>query len=83
MSVLEIMLRNAANAKGTWHKGEVLNIRMYIMEMKEDDIRTMIKGIQDQNLLRILWEVGLSQTLQNTVIEHSRRLAEEQAKGGE
>jgi len=82
MSALEIMLKQAQEAKGWMHKGIIRNIHMYISTSNIDDIRKQIKEIKDLSLLRLLWEVGLNATLQATLLEHSRRLAEEQ-KGGE
>jgi len=78
MSALEIMLKQAQEAKGTWHKGRIQDIRQYIQMSNIDDIRKAIKEIKDQSLLRLLWEVGLNATLQATLLEHSRRLTEEQ-----
>jgi len=79
MSALEIYLKHAAEVKGTWHKGEIRNIRIYIYATPKEEIIAAIKTIRDQALLRLLWEVGLDTELQQVVTYQSKRIAEEEA----
>ena len=77
MSVLEIRLKAARDAKGIWHKGEIINVRIYIAKTPRNEIIAAIKTIRDQSLLRTLWEAGLDTTLQTVVNNQSKRLAKE------
>jgi len=81
MSALEIYLKHAAEAKGTWHKSEIRNIRMYINNTPRNEIIAAIKLIRDQSLLRLLWEVGLDTELQEVVTYQSKRIAAEEGGG--
>jgi len=81
MSALETYLKHAAEAKGIWHKGEIINIRMYINNTPRNEIIAAIKTIRDQTLLRLLWEVGLDTELQEVVTYQSKRI-EAEAGGG-
>jgi hypothetical protein len=77
MSALEMYLKAAAEAKGTWHKQQIINVRIYMAGSHKEDIIAAIKTIKDQALLRILWEAGLDDELQQAVIYQSKKLAKE------
>jgi len=77
LSALETYLKHAAEVKGFWHKGRIRDLREYIAQSRREEIIAAIKTIKDQNLLRILWEVGLDTQLQQVVQYQSERLAKE------
>lgn len=79
MSALEAYLKGAAEAKGLWHKGRIVDARNYINSTPRNEIIAAIKTIRDQALLRILWEVGLDTELQRVVQYQSERIAKEEA----
>ena len=81
MSALETYLKTAAETKGTWHKQAIQSVRSYIKISREEDVIAAIKLIRNQQLIRLLWEVGLSSTLQQDAIYQSKRI-EQEAKGG-
>lgn len=75
MSALELYLIEAKERKGTWHKLVISNLREYINKQKEEDVISAINKIQDPLLFPYLWEVGLSQTLQDVANRRSMKLA--------
>jgi len=54
---------------GLLHKANLKALRLYIKEHTEDELIKEVKGIREAPLLRALWEAGLSQRLQDTVVE--------------
>lgn len=77
MSALETYLKAALEAKGTWHKQQIIQVRVYMAATPRNEIIAAIKTIRDQALLRLLWEAGLDEELQQVVTYQSRRLAAE------
>ena len=75
MSAIEMYLKEAQTTKGTWHKMVISNLRNYMAETPEELIISAINKIQDPLLLPILWEVGLSQTLQDVSNKRGIRIA--------
>ena len=82
MSALETYLKAARDAKGTWHKGQIIQVRVYMAATPRNEIIAAIKTIRDQSLLRVLWEAGLDDELQTVVTYQSKRLAAEAEEGG-
>jgi hypothetical protein len=81
MSSLELRLKAARDARGLWHKQEIIHTRIYINATPKSEMIEAIKTIKDQTLLRTLWEVGLDTELQLVVTEQSRKLAGEAGEG--
>jgi hypothetical protein len=81
MSAVEMYLKEAKTTKGTWHKQVIANLRDYIEHTPERDIISAINQIKDATLLPILWEVGLSQTLQDVANKRSMTLAGKTTEG--
>ena len=54
---------------GLLHKANLRALRLYIKEHTEDELVKEIKDIREAPLLRALWEAGLSQRLQDAVME--------------
>ena len=75
MSAIEMYLKEAKETKGTWHKAVIANLRDYMSRKPEPEIISAINQIRDISLLPILWEVGLSQTLQDVANKRSMTLA--------
>lgn len=83
MSAIEFYLIEAKKTRGTWHKLVINNLRRYMSALKEEEIISAINKIQDATLLPILWEVGLSSTLQDVANRRSMKLAASAEKEGE
>lgn len=75
MSALEHYLKAARDAKGIWHKGQIIDLRMYIANTPRNELIAAIKTIKEQDLLRTLWEAGLDTELQKVVNYQSKKLA--------
>ena len=75
MSVIEMYLKQAAITKGMWHKQVIANLRDYMEHTPEPTIISAINQLRDATLIPYLWEVGLSQTLQDVANKVSMRLA--------
>ena len=81
MSVVEMYLREAKGTKGTWHKAVIASLRNYMDNTPEPNIISQIHQIRDASLLTYLWEVGLSQTLQDITNQWSMTLAGSSKQG--
>ena len=77
MSALETYLKEAKEMKGIWHKAAIINTRIYMRHTERQQIINAINSLTDQDLLRLLWEVGLDDKLQQTVVNRSKELAKE------
>ena len=75
MSAIELYLKNAKQAKGTYHKLLINNLRDYMNKQPEEEIISAINKITDYSLLPLLWEVGLSTTLQDVANKRSIKLS--------
>lgn len=75
MSAIEMYLKEAQRRKGTWHKLVISNLRQYMNKQPEEEIISAINKITDPLLLPYLWEVGLSQTLQDVANRRSMKIA--------
>jgi hypothetical protein len=75
MSAIEMYLKEAQTTKGTWHKAVIANLRDYMSKTPEPEIISAINKIKDYTLLTAMWEVGLSQNLQDIVNKRSMILA--------
>jgi len=75
MSVIEMYLKEAKATSGTWHKVVISNLRNYMQETQEREIISQINQLKDATLFPYLWEVGLSQTLQDVANKRSMNLA--------
>ena len=75
MSAIEMYLKEAQATKGTWHKTTISNLRAYISQTTREEIISAVNKITDASLLPLLWEVGLSQELQEIVNKRSMKLA--------
>ena len=75
MAALEAFLKEAKATKGTWHKTIINNAREYIAHEPEPEVISAINKIQDGTLLPLLWEVGISQILQDVANRRSMKLA--------
>lgn len=81
MSALEIYLKAVVGKQGLEHVNAVRNLRQYIRVSDEDEIASFIVRINDINLLKYLWEVGLTDRLQRAVMARYNTLKAEH--GGE
>ena len=75
MSAIELYLKEAQITRGTWHKVVINNLREYMRLLHEEEIISAINKIKDPLLFPILWEVGLSQNLQDIANKRSMKLA--------
>jgi len=75
LSVVEMYLKEASTTKGIWHKQVIQNLRQYITSSSETFIISQINQLKDASLIPFLWEVGLSQTLQDVANKRSMNLA--------
>lgn len=64
-----------------WHKGIINNLRKYISETSEPELKSAINQIKDATLLPYLWEAGLTQELQNLCNKRSKLLAPKEPEG--
>ena len=74
MSAIELYLKEAQQTKGTWHKIVINNLREYMRKQPQEEIISAINKIKDTKQLLILWEVGLSQNLQDIANKRSMKL---------
>lgn len=81
MSALETYLKAVIGKRGLEHAAAVQNLRTYIRVNDEDEIASFIVRINDINLLKYLWEVGLTSRLQRAV--HARYNTLKAEQGGE
>ncbi len=81
MSALDTYLKAVIGKRGLEHTIAVQNLRQYIRISDEDEIADRIVRINDINLLKYLWEVGLTSRLQRAVQARYNTLKAEQ--GGE
>ena len=75
MSVIEMYLKEAQSTKGTWHKAVIANLREYMSRLPETAIISAINQLKDINLIPLLWEVGINQTLQDVANKRSMTLS--------
>lgn len=75
MSVIEIWLKEAQKIKGTHHKLVISGLREYIAGTTEEEVISAINKLTDNSLIFFLWEVGLSQTLQDVANRRSQKIA--------
>lgn len=59
---------------GLQHSANLGLLRHYIKTTDEDTLVSEIFGIKDSDLLRTLWEAGLSARLQGEVLEQLKKL---------
>ncbi len=64
MSAIELYLKQAKDAKGTLHKMAISNLREYMRKQPIEEIYSAINKLKDVSLIPLLWEVGLSDDLQ-------------------
>ena len=81
MSAVELYLKQIKDTKGTWHKIMVSSLRTYMRFHTEEEIISSINKVNDASLLPYLWEVGLSQNLQDVANRRSQRIAGSERKG--
>lgn len=81
MSALEIYLKAVVGKRGLEHAIAIQNLRQYIRVSDEETIAEFIVRINDINLLKYLWEVGLTSRLQRAAMARYNTLKAEQ--GGE
>uniref|UniRef100_A0A6H2A4D1 Uncharacterized protein n=2 Tax=viral metagenome TaxID=1070528 RepID=A0A6H2A4D1_9ZZZZ len=60
---------------GLLHKANLTALRLYIKEHTEDELVKEVKDIREAPLLRALWEAGLSQRLQDAVMEQLGKIS--------
>lgn len=81
MSAIELYLQDAKRTKGTHHKLVISNLRQYMASTPEEEIISAINKLKDNSLIFYLWEVGMSQTLQDVANRRSLKLTETPAEG--
>lgn len=64
---IEPMAQKALGTKGMFHHSMIQAIRTYIRTRPESEIIEEIRLISDAGVFNILWEVGLSQPLQDAL----------------
>ena len=83
MSAIKLYLAEAKDTKGTWHKIIINNLRDYMRRTSREDVISAINQLTDASLIPFLWEVGLSQELQDLVNKKSMQLSKAIEEGGE
>jgi len=71
---LERLARKAREATGLEHKIQIDVLRHYLKTTSQDELIREVEKITDAELLRTLWEAGLSRILQEAVLEQLREL---------
>lgn len=78
-----MFLKEAKKQKGTWHKIVISNLREHMAHNTEEENISAINRLEDTTLFPYLWEVGLSQVLQDVANKRSMKLAAKTEEGGE
>ncbi len=81
ISAIELYLKAAQKQNGMLHKYEIHNLQEYMRSVPEPEVISAINKIQDATLLPVLWEAGLSQTLQDVANRRFQYLRAAQAGG--
>jgi len=72
--VLEVYLKRLLETRGFAHKEVLFRLRDYLRKTPERDVAKQIRDIWDLDLLRYLWEAGLSGYLQRVVLYQFREI---------
>jgi len=68
VSMLEEYARKAYTTYGLEHQSWIRRLRNYLRMTPEDRVVEEINRITDINLFRMLWEAGLTRTLQEATL---------------
>jgi hypothetical protein len=72
VSSLYDMAKAVVDARGLLHQRYLEVLRLRIRTSAEDDLIAEIKNMNNIDVLRALWEAGLSARLQSAVLERVR-----------
>jgi len=83
MSLLETYLEQARITFGFMHLTAIRAARQLLKEMNEQDTRLAIYKLTNPAHIRLLWEVGLNQRLQDTALTRMNEIIEMEQKGSQ
>jgi len=69
------LAKRVRDSRGLQHSSNLRLLRSYIIATDEETLVDEVKEIKDSDLLRTLWEAGLSARLQEVVLKQLEKIS--------
>lgn len=77
MAELQNLCKRVKNSTGLQHNYNLITLRRYLDSQGDDNIKRQINQITETDYIRVLWEAGLNNDLQEIALERLKRIGGE------